>query len=77
MQKGDTYTIQDIPGFLKVKLEVKYLESCENCKIWLNRQGLLIGGMTPLSEIARAALTLKSIFSCLYFEFKSNMNSNE
>ena len=51
MQEGDTCTIQDIPGFLEVKLKVKYLESCENCKIWLNRQGLLIGGMTPLSKM--------------------------
>ena len=51
MQKADTCTIQDIPGFYEVKLKVKYLESCENCKIWLNRQGLLIGGMTPLSKM--------------------------
>ena len=51
MQKADTYTIKDIPGFYEVKLKVKYLESCENCKIWLNRQGFLIGGLTPLREM--------------------------
>ena len=51
MQKAETCTIQDIPGFYEVKLKVKYLESYENCKIWLNRQGLLIGGMTPLSKM--------------------------
>ena len=47
MQKGDTCTIQDIPGFLEVKHKVKYLESYQNYKIWLNRQGFLIGGLTP------------------------------
>ena len=51
IQKADICTIKDIPGFYEVKLKVKYLESCENCKIWLNRQGLLIGGMTPLSKM--------------------------
>ena len=51
MQKADTCTIQDIPGFYEVKLKVKYLESCENCKNWWNRQEHLIGGMTPLNEI--------------------------
>ena len=51
MQKADTCTIKDIPGFYEVKLKAKYLESCENCKIWLNRQGFLIGGLTPLREM--------------------------
>ena len=70
MQEGDTCTIQDIPGFLEVKLKVKYLESCENCKIWLNRQGFLIGGLTPLAY----QLPVRLRFA---FYMRSQINNNK
>lgn len=38
MKKGYTCMIQDdILGFHEVNMQVIYLESSENCKIWLNR----------------------------------------
>ena len=62
MQKADTCTIQDIAGFYEVKLKVKYLESCENCKIWLSRKGYLIGGLTPRAIIGININTFISLF---------------